>query len=138
MNKTRRIELQNGQGWLAYLKLILRHGLIFAALGPAIGALASPGVIFLPIALIAAYYVSLPAAMLAGLAVGAAALFVHSRMIYIAGTAIGALSGVLFPFAFVLAQAPPSLLVWYAIAGAVAGLVCTRATRNIRERWLPA
>lgn len=138
MNTTRRIDLQHGHGWPVYLMLILLHGFTFAALGPLVGAFVSPGVIFLPIAVIAAYWISAPAALVAGLSVGAIAPFVLGRMLYLPAAAIGAASGSLIPFAFMHSPAPLSLLAVYGFSGAVAALVCTRATRSIRLRRLAA
>lgn len=136
---TARLDQANRQRWFAHILLVLAHGAIFGVVGPAIGAILSPGVIFLPLAVVAAYMVSFGAAVMTGLLVGLLAPFVRNRVaLYSAGTAAGAICAMVFPFAFMTYSAPAGLLIVYAISGAFAGLVCTRLTRPVRRRWLVA
>jgi hypothetical protein len=60
-----------------------------------------------------------------------------SRVIYLSGMAINAACAVAFTFALDT-NGTASVLRFHAIAGASAGLDCTRLTGSIRARWLGA
>lgn len=138
MNTTPRIDLRRSNNWPGHVWLILAHGLVFAAFGPAIGTFLSPGVVVYPIAVIVAYRVSLEAALVTGMLVGAISPFLREdRAIYAFGMMTGAVCAMVFPFAF-SGEAPVGMLLMYAVAGSFAGLVCTRLTRWLRLRWLRA
>lgn len=137
MNNEQRFNPLQGHGWPAYLRMVLGHSLIFGLLGPAIGALFSPGVIIYPYAVFAAYWISFVAAIITGLLVGLGVPFVaHRNALYVLGAAIGAICAMIFPFAFIAHDAPMGLLIVFAFSGACAGLICTRMTRWLRLRWL--
>ncbi len=115
---------------------IAGHGLIFAALGPLIGTLASPGILIFPIALIFAYMTSTVAALATGLGVGMAAMILkRTRTLYVVAAALGAVAGASVSFALDAAD-EPLLVVMHVISGAVAALVCTHATRRLRRERL--
>jgi hypothetical protein len=138
MNTTPRIDLRRSNSWPGHVWLILAHGLVFAAFGPAIGTFLSPGVVVYPIAVIVAYRASLEAALVTGMLVGAISPFLREdRAIYAFGMMTGAVCAMAFPFAF-SGEAPVGMLLMYAVAGSFAGLVCTRLTRWLRLRWLRA
>jgi hypothetical protein len=138
MNGKARIDLIHGHGWPAYVRMIVVHGLTFAALGPPIGAAFSPGVIVYPVALIMAYVVSTMSAFIAGLLVGAAAPFVTQRIpLYLAGAIIGAVCAVAFPVGMTSIDST-GIVLMYAFAGAAASLICTRITKSVRREFLGA
>jgi hypothetical protein len=136
MSGKARIDLIHGQGWPAYLSSITGHTLVFAGFGPAIGAIASPGVILFPLAVITAYAVSFFAAVSAGLIIGMVTPFIRSGWLYPVSGLIGAACGVLIPFGLVAGMQPfTSFIAFYAIAGGVAAMVCTRMTRSVRRTF---
>lgn len=131
----------NGRHWFAGPQLVLGHGLIFAAAGPAIGTLLSPGLFFLPLGLFFSYLTSTPVALLAGLLTGVAALRINDGMhLGTIAPLIGAACGMLVPAYMTVGSWFPSgpgagLFILYAIDGAFAAAVCTRMTRFLRLRY---
>lgn len=131
----------NGRPWFAGSALVLGHGLIFAATGPAIGMLLSPGILLFPLGLFFSYLTSTPVALLAGLLIGALALRItDEKQLSLLATGIGAVCGMLVPvYAFLgapyLLGGAAWLLILYAIDGAFAATVCTHMTRFLRRRY---
>ncbi len=122
--------------WTAWAATVVGHGLFFAAIGPAIGTVASPGVVVLPIAVVFSYVTSVPAAFVTGCLTGAAAMRLsdHRRLGFISA-AIGAACGALTP-ASLGGWDYPGVIVMYALAGAFAGLCCTQLSHFLRRRGI--
>lgn len=122
-------------GWAYWIKGVLLHGLIFAAAGPAIGTIASPGVMLLPLALVVAYYTSTLAAFVAGCLVGAVSRFIRQPTpFYLTATVIGAVLGACVPLWMGSSSDMGNLIVIHAISGAFAGAVCSYLTKGVRRQ----
>lgn len=140
---TARQPADRASDWTDYLALAGSHAALFGMLGPLVGAIASPGIIFLPLAVIAAYQISFLSAVATGALVGLAApVLKRPHHLNLLGAAAGAICAVIFPFGVAALHsaivAPPLMLATYAFSGSVAGLACTALSRSIRQRWLPA
>jgi hypothetical protein len=132
----------HGGLWIFYFWRVIAHGLAFAAVGPAIGLIFSPGVLLFPFSIPLAYGVSLGSAFAAGCCIGIATSFVRKPgMLYAIAAVIGAIFGAhpILPL-----TNPPfgNLGMWFAymFAGAAAAVVCAYLFRNMRlhrdnPRW---
>ncbi|HOY78968.1 MAG TPA: hypothetical protein PLN33_14225 [Hyphomonadaceae bacterium] len=131
----------HGGLWIFYFWRVLLHGLAFAAIGPAIGLIFSPGVILFPLTIFWAYYVSAVSAFVAGCCIGVASSYLRKPdALYLTAAVVGAICGALPVVMFGGVFAHAGMAIMYAFSGAAAAVVCTYQFRRMRlhpdnPRW---
>jgi hypothetical protein len=114
---------------------VLLHAFVFGLFGPAIGTVASPGVVLLPFSAIFAYATSFAPAILTGCVVGVASLFiVRERTLYLIAAVAGVLFGAVAGYAGMFSTPPVAWVLIHIFSGFVAALVCTYMSWEVRKR----
>lgn len=123
----------HGGLWIFYFWRVIAHGLAFAFVGPAIGAIFSPGIVILPFALIMAYMASFVSAFVAGCCIAVATSFLRRiSELYAAAAIIGAICGAIPIFLYGPQSWHVGLTMMYAFSGAIAAMACTYLFRHMR------
>lgn len=124
----------HGSSWLGYVWFVLRHGIAFAVWGPVVGAFFSPGVLWLPLAILTAYITSMIPAFATGCAVAIiASVTARQTMLYVAAAVIGAALSAPVGLWMMRDYDSTNWMMIHAFSGAVAALLCTFFTQNIRR-----
>lgn len=122
----------HGGSWLSYLWRVVRHGLGFAVVGPAVATIFSPGVMLLPLSLGPGYMICLGPCFLAGCCVAIATTFVRRPVnVYLTAGVIGAICTALVWVGNPALWPYPGFALMLGFAGAAAAMVCTNIFGSI-------